>query len=185
MRSEEADEESLARSLELSVDWVRRLLSEAGAKGRVLREDGAFSLTPVGRRLFKVGMMGGVFDILHLGHLRTLEESKRHCDVLVVVIATAETVMRLKGRTPLNDGQVRREMVSAFKAVDVAILGDRFDRSVPFLHVRPDVVFLGHDQTMPGTVGEVLGREVEVRRLNVHLEGKATTDIIKKISGEF
>jgi len=185
LRSEEADEERLARSLGLSVDLIRTFLCEAGAKGRVVKVDGRFSLTPAGRRLFRVGMIGGVFDILHLGHLRTLEESRRQCDLLVVVIARAETVRRLKGKTPLNDDQVRREMVSALKVVDVAILGDMVDRSVPFLHVHPNVVFLGHDQTMPEIVEEVLAKEVEVRRLNVRVEGKATTDIIKKISGEF
>ena len=185
LRSEEVDEERLARSLGLSVDLIRTFLSEAGAKGRVVKEDGRFSLTPAGRRLFRVGMIGGVFDILHLGHLRTLEESRRQGDLLVVVIARAETVRRLKGKTPLNDDQVRREMVSALKVVDVAILGDMVARSVPFLHVHPNVVFLGHDQTMPEIVEEVLAKEVKVRRLNVRVEGKATTDIIKKISGEF
>jgi len=53
------------------------------------------------------------------------------------------------------------------------------------MHVHPDIVFLGHDQMMPGIVEEVLGKSVEVRRLNVRVEGKATTDIIEKISGEF
>ena len=144
--------------------------------------DKPLRLTEKGRRAITVGLLGGVFDILHEGHIATLEEAKRRCDLLVIVIARDETVKRMKGKMPVNQAVLRRRIIEAVKPVDAAILGDADDHVKPLMHVDPDIVFLGYDQKLPKQV-ENLKRKYLVERLDVYVKGANTSTMIKKISG--
>ena len=92
----------------------------------------------------------GVFDLLHLGHLRFLEESKRKGGPrsrLVVVVARDKTVLRRKGRGPVVPEDQRRELVAALRVVDRAILGrEEIDLLGILREVKPDIVCVGYDQ---------------------------------------
>ena len=92
----------------------------------------------------------GVFDLLHLGHLRFLEESKRKGgprSKLVVVVARDKTVHRRKGRGPVYPEDQRRELVGALRAVDKAILGhEELDLLGILKEVKPGIVCVGYDQ---------------------------------------
>ena len=90
-------------------------------------------------------MASGVFDILHLGHLHYLEESKKLGDELYVVIATDETVRNLK-HEPITNEVVRLELVGALKPVDKAILGYQSDMYKIVEEIKPDIITLGYDQ---------------------------------------
>ena len=59
-------------------------------------------MTKLGRTKFKVVLSGGVFDIIHPGHIHTLENSKKLGDVLIVSVARNKTAKKLKNRLPLN-----------------------------------------------------------------------------------
>jgi FAD synthetase len=92
----------------------------------------------------------GVFDLLHLGHLRFLEESKRKGGPrsrLVVVVARDKTVFRRKGKGPVIPEDQRRELVAALRVVDRAILGrEEIDLLGILREVKPDIVCVGYDQ---------------------------------------
>ncbi len=92
----------------------------------------------------------GVFDLLHIGHLRFLEESKKKGgpgSKLVVVIARDKTVFRRKGKGPVVPEDQRRELVAALRVVDRAILGrEEIDLLGILEEVKPDVVCVGYDQ---------------------------------------
>ncbi len=108
--------------------------------------DGKYWLSANERSKFKVVLTGGVFDILHIGHVLTLQKAREHGDLLVAVVTTNERVEKIKGKKPMHDAEYRRAMVSALKGVDLAIVGlqnmmDTFER------VKPDVVAFGYDQT--------------------------------------
>ena len=92
----------------------------------------------------------GVFDLLHLGHLKFLEESKKtggpHSK-LVVVVARDKTVRRRKGKGPIVPEDQRRELVAALRVVDRAILGrEEIDLLGILKEVKPDIVCVGYDQ---------------------------------------
>jgi len=92
----------------------------------------------------------GVFDLLHIGHLRFLEESKKtggpHSK-LVVVVARDKTVRRRKGKGPIVPEDQRRELVAALRVVDRAILGrEEIDLLGILKEVKPDIVCVGYDQ---------------------------------------
>jgi FAD synthetase len=98
----------------------------------------------------KIVLATGVFDLLHLGHLRFLEESKRKGGPgsrLVVVVARDKTVFRRKGRSPVIPEDQRRELVAALRVVDRAILGrEEIDLLGILKEVKPDIVCVGYDQ---------------------------------------
>jgi FAD synthetase len=98
----------------------------------------------------KTVLATGVFDLLHLGHLRFLEESKRRGgprSKLVVVVARDKTVFRRKGKGPVIPEAQRRELVAALRVVDQAILGrEEIDLLGVLKEVKPDIVCVGYDQ---------------------------------------
>lgn len=88
----------------------------------------------------------GVFDIIHLGHLHYLEESRNLGDELVVIVATDNTVRRQK-HEPITPEKMRLELVRGLKPVDEAVLGrDGGDIYEIVEELRPDVITIGYDQ---------------------------------------
>lgn len=91
-------------------------------------------------------MATGVFDIIHLGHLHYLEESKKLGDELVVVVATDKTVRRRK-HEPITPEKMRLELVASLKPVDRAVLGkDSGDMYEIVRDIKPDIITIGYDQ---------------------------------------
>ncbi len=114
-------------------------------KSMLVREGGRYFLAPAFREKFRVVLTGGVFDVLHMGHVLTLQKAKELGDLLVVVVATNERVEQVKKRKPLHDADYRRAMVSSLKPVDLAIVGAS-DVMETFSRVKPDIVAFGYDQ---------------------------------------
>ena len=105
-------------------------------------------------------LASGVFDLLHYGHIRFLEEAKKlggSNSKLVVIVASDETVTRAKKHPPVIPEDQRRAVIESLKVVDEAILGYKdMDLDKVMKTIRPDIVAVGHDQQ------EI---EVEVNRL--------------------
>jgi len=98
----------------------------------------------------KVVLASGVFDLLHLGHVKFLEEAKKaggkHAE-LIVIIARDSTVEKNKGRKPIMPENQRRALVESLKVVDEAVLGfEEFDIGDVIERIKPDVIALGYDQ---------------------------------------
>ena len=94
----------------------------------------------------KIVLAGGVFDIIHPGHIHTLNDAKKLGDVLVVVIATDKTAIKMKKRKPLHNAELRRELVSSLTMVDLCIIGDEEDIFKTVDLVKPQIIALGYDQ---------------------------------------
>ena len=129
------------------------------------------------RKKLKVILTGGVFDILHAGHVYTLSEAKKHGNILVVAVARDEQVKKRKNLEPIHSQEYRRMMVSALKPVDIALLG--FEDPEKMLElVKPSAIVYGYDQ--PDFL-KPLG--VKIIKLQEHIEeGKFKTNkIIKEL----
>ena len=99
-----------------------------------------------------VGFVEGVFDILHLGHIELIEFAKKHCDVLVVGVASDAYVRSTKGPDrPIFNQTIRCKVLSALSGVDFVVKEDNpaavlEDKSAEnYLHkvskvIRPDVI---------------------------------------------
>ena len=94
----------------------------------------------------KIVLAGGVFDIIHPGHIHTLNAAKALGDVLVVAIATDKTAKKMKKRQPLHDQELRRQLVSCLSMVDSAIIGHEDDIFETVREIKPDTIVLGYDQ---------------------------------------
>jgi FAD synthetase len=99
----------------------------------------------------KVVLASGVFDLLHLGHVKFLEEAKKAGGKnaeLIVIVARDSTVEQTKGSKPIMSENQRRTLVESLKVVDEAVLGlEDFDIGNVIQTVKPDVIALGYDQT--------------------------------------
>ena len=94
----------------------------------------------------KIVLAGGVFDIIHPGHIHTLNAAKALGGVLVVAIATDKTAEKMKKRTPLHNQELRRELVNCLSMVDKAIVGHENDIFQTVKEVKPNIIVLGYDQ---------------------------------------
>jgi len=94
----------------------------------------------------KIVLAGGVFDIIHPGHIHTLNAAKTLGDVLVVVIATDKTVQKMKKRNPLHNQELRCELVRCLSMVDNAVIGHEDDIFKTVKEIGPDIIALGYDQ---------------------------------------
>ena len=98
------------------------------------------------RGSLRVVLAGGVFDIIHPGHIHTLKAAKALGDILVVAIATDKTAQKMKKRIPLHNQELRRELVDCLSMVDVAIIGHENDIFETVKLVKPEIIALGYDQ---------------------------------------
>jgi len=98
----------------------------------------------------KIVLASGTFDLLHLGHVRFLEEAKKAGGKdaeLVVIVARDSTVKARKGKSPVMPEDQRRALVESLKVVDEAILGlEDFSIDKVIEKIKPDVIAVGHDQ---------------------------------------
>jgi glycerol-3-phosphate cytidylyltransferase/FAD synthetase len=127
----------IEETIEAKIDWC--------ISNQLVKDDRR-TLTELGRSSLNVVLAGGVFDIIHPGHIHTLNAAKALGDVLVVAIATDKTAKKMKKRQPLHSQELRHELVSSLSMVDVAVIGNEDDIFETVKLVKPDVIALGYDQ---------------------------------------
>lgn len=137
-------------------------------------------LRAAGKRLV---FTNGVFDLLHVGHVRYLAEARALGDALVVAINSDRTVRELKGPDrPVFDEAERAEILAALRCVDyVTVFDDVSPRSLIAM-LLPDVLVKGGDYGLD----QIHGREeVEAAGGNVislpFVDGTSTTTLIERI----
>jgi len=98
----------------------------------------------------KIVLASGVFDLLHPGHVKYLEEAKKtggQNAELIVIIARDNTVAKRKRGKPVIPENQRRALVDSLKVVDEAILGyEKFDIGHVIEKINPDIIALGYDR---------------------------------------
>ncbi|MBC7421703.1 MAG: D-glycero-beta-D-manno-heptose 1-phosphate adenylyltransferase [Bdellovibrio sp.] len=130
----------------------------------------------------KIVFTNGCFDLLHIGHVRYLEQAKSLGDLLIVGINTDASVKKLKGPTrPIQNENDRADILAALKSVDHTIL---FDDETPLeliKKVKPDFLVKGGDWKPEQIVGSdfVMSYGGQVRSLKF-IDGRSTTSMIEK-----
>ena len=128
----------------LSDDAINSKIDEL-IKNQLVNKDRT-TLTEIGRDSLHVVLSGGVFDIIHPGHISTLNAAKTLGDVLVVVVATDNTSEKMKKRKPLHSQEQRQELVNSLSMVDLCLVGQEADIFKTVNLVRPQIIALGYDQ---------------------------------------
>jgi len=125
-------------------DQINAKITELIEKNLV-NEDG-ITLTETGQDSLHIVLAGGVFDIIHPGHISTLNAAKALGDVLVVVVATDKTAVKMKKRNPIHSQEQRQELVNSLEVVDLCLIGQEENIFKTVKHVRPQIIALGYDQ---------------------------------------
>jgi cytidyltransferase-like protein len=154
-------------------------------KEGLLQDGEQVKLTDKGRSRLKIVMIGGAFEIIHPGHLHTIEQAGKLGNTLVVVVAADKTVVKNKGREPVTTQEWRVRLVSALRGVDVGIPGGQGSIYDTLQKVRPDVVALGYDQLHNPAEIEAEARrrgiELRVERLTSPLPDVKTSKIVNAL----
>ena len=133
----------------------------------------------------KIVFTNGVFDILHPGHVRYLQDARREGDALVVGVNSDRSVRAIKGPgRPINPENERAELVAALSSVNAVVIFDEVDPQQIISRLQPDVLAKGADWAADRIIGRDIveargGRLVRIPLAN----GYSTSDIIKKIRG--
>jgi len=133
----------------------------------------------------KVALANGLFDILHVGHLRYLEAARREADILIVAVNGDACAARLKGPgRPIVPAIERAELLAGFACVDYVTIFDDDTATRVILAVKPDVHCKGTDYTAESVperdaVASYGGRVAIVGDPKSH----ATRDLIEVIRG--
>ena len=129
----------------------------------------------------KIVFTNGCFDILHRGHISYLNTAKSFGDILILGLNSDESVRKLKGKDrPINTEYDRAFILSALEAVDYVVI---FNEETPYELIKiiqPDVLVKGGDYQGKEVVGSDIAKELQ---LVTFIDGKSTTNTIKKIKG--
>ena len=127
----------------------------------------------------RVVFTNGCFDILHVGHVKYLQEAKSFGDILIVGLNSDSSVRELKGPTrPINGEDDRAYLLAALEAVDYVV---KFSDDTPYELIKmiaPDVLVKGGDYEGKTVVGTEFASEL---KLVEFVQGKSTTTTIEKI----
>lgn len=185
-----------ASSLDSSVTPYDRIRSRLpidrkffDARMRHLAEKGLVEgekLTFIGRDAIKVVLVGGVFDLIHPGHIHTLKDARAAGDMLVVIIARTATAQKIKkDRKIYHDERLRKELVESLNFVDMALIGREGTLYDTVEYVKPDVIALGYDQAhSEKDVAENCKKRnlnVQVIRLSTPIPGSKSSKIKEEL----
>lgn len=133
----------------------------------------------------KVGFTNGCFDLLHPGHVSTLQQAKAACDYLVVAINSDASVKRLKGPSrPVQDEVARATILSALACVDLVVVFEEDTPIEAMKAIRPDVLVKGGQYKLEEVVGYDLIASWGGKVVRADMEdGFSTTNTIAKMAG--
>lgn len=98
------------------------------------------------KKKFQVGVTNGCFDLLHEGHLYSLKQAKKFCNILIVLLNSNKSTRILKGKNrPIEDEKLRKKKLLRTKYVDKVII---FNERTPIKNIkkiRPNVLFKGSE----------------------------------------
>jgi D-glycero-beta-D-manno-heptose 1-phosphate adenylyltransferase len=157
---------------------------DRGDTARVMsRSDAARFVAAERRAGRRIVFTNGVFDLLHPGHVRYLQEARALGDLLIVGLNADESVRRNKGANrPINPQEERAEVLSALASVDAVVVFDEDTPADIISLLQPDVLVKGADWP----ADQIVGREtVEARggcvaRIPVE-QGHSTTALVERI----
>jgi len=137
----------------------------------------------------KIVLVGGCFDILHLGHIKFLESAKKLGDCLFVLLENDESVLRLKGKDrPINNQTERAQVLSSLSIVDYVVLLPpmKTDKDYDKLITQIKPAFIGTTQDDPNISHKIRQAKLVGGKLKIvtkRVKNKSTTKLARLISG--
>jgi len=135
----------------------------------------------------RIVFTNGCFDLLHIGHIRYLEEARALGDFLIVGVNSDSSVRKLKGpQRPVLPEEERAEILSGLGCVDYITLFDEIDPLKLITSLHPHILVKGGDWTKEQTVGkEVVERSGGEVVIIPFVKGASTSNLIETILGRY
>jgi len=173
--------DKIVRNIKQAANWIteKEIQSHIIMSREILKK----TVTSIKKKKKKIITTNGVFDILHIGHIRYLNECRKYGHVLIVGVNSDDSVKRIKGKDrPIINQFARAEMIASLKPVDYVYIFNE-DDPCSFLNlVKTDVHIKAGDYTIDqiiekNTVERHGGQVILVKAI----KGFSTTNILKKI----
>lgn len=131
----------------------------------------------------KIVFTNGVFDILHIGHLRYLKKARSLGDVLIVGLNSDRSVKKIKGTSrPIIPEKERAEILASLEPVDYVVIFNETTPNKLIEEIKPDVHAKGGDYRNKPLAEEKIVKDLGGKIVFVdQVKGKSTSKIIKKI----
>ena len=127
----------------------------------------------------KIVFTNGCFDILHIGHIKYLEQAKNYGDILIVGLNSDKSVQELKGNDrPVNNQIDRSYILASLAVVDYVIIFNEDSPLELIKLIEPDILVKGADYKGKKVAGQEIVKELKLVKF---IEGKSTSETIKKI----
>ena len=149
-------------------------------KNKILSLPALLKKLPALRRQGKtIAFTNGCFDLMHIGHVKYLEDAGRGNRILIVGLNSDSSIRQIKGRNrPIVEQKSRAAVLSALESVDFVVI---FNGDTPYKTisaVKPDILIKGADYKGKSVIGEDLVKKVEFIKF---IKGFSTSNIIEKI----
>jgi len=149
-------------------------------KNKILKLSALLKKLPALRRQGKtIAFTNGCFDLMHIGHVKYLEDAAKGNRVLIVGLNSDISTSSIKGPDrPIVTQKSRAAVLAALESVDFVVI---FNEDTPYktiAAIKPDILIKGADWKGKSVVGEDLVKKVEFVK---YIKGFSTTNIIEKI----
>ena len=153
--------------------------------GQVVNQEEIINIVRSGQKDGKTFVAtNGCFDILHVGHVRYLQKTKRLADFSIVMLNSDKSIKLIKGDSrPINNEADRAEILTALSCVDYVVLFEERSPANLLGKIKPNIYTKGADYTI-----ETLPEREIIEKNNIEVafiefvQGKSTTNIINKIN---
>ena len=127
----------------------------------------------------KIVFTNGCFDILHIGHIKYLEQAKSYGDTLILGLNSDKSVERIKGKNrPINTQNDRAYILASLEVVDYVVIFDE-DTPIDLIKlIKPDILVKGSDYAGKKVVGQDISKELKLVKF---IDDRSTSNVIKKI----
>lgn len=132
----------------------------------------------------KIVFTNGCYDLIHIGHIKYLQEGKNLGDILIVALNSDRSVRLLKGHSrPIIPQDERAEIMSALECVDYVTIFDQDDPLEIITFIKPDILVKGGDWSLDTIVGRAIVESCGGKVFSLPLfPGTSTTQIINTIA---
>jgi D-glycero-beta-D-manno-heptose 1-phosphate adenylyltransferase len=158
-------------------------IEAGGTTGLLSRAEAVAMVTRYRERSSTIVFTNGVFDLLHIGHVRYLEAARALGDLLIVGLNGDESVRRNKGPArPITPQAERAEILLGLSSVDAVVVFDEDTPAEIIAAVQPDVLVKGADWAADRIVGRATVEARNGRVVRIPLEaGHSTTAIVERV----
>jgi rfaE bifunctional protein nucleotidyltransferase chain/domain len=125
----------------------------------------------------------GIFDILHIGHIRYLKQAKKLGDVLIIALNSDSSTKKIKGpKRPLNNEKDRAEALAALECVDYIAIFNEENPIKTLEKIKPNIHVKGGDYKMDQIIEKSIVEKNKGKVVLIpEVKGYSTTDLINRI----